>query len=240
LESIELQYPPALVVDLNEKEKEAPEVLESARLFETSRRARKTAMPKPGRGLFQTVTELAHVPDEKASGESWEAVDEDEAPVYSPSGGAKAFGVLTHKLLEKGWDWDEAQIEKAARVWAPREGLGSGQALEAAQLAFRALKHPLLQRARQSPTLFKELPLTQKQENGIFIKATMDLVFFEPEGWVIVDYKTDKDPEAQREAYGRQIDLYAKLLEKATGFSVKEAGLYFLRQGGPRAWTRIK
>jgi ATP-dependent helicase/nuclease subunit A len=238
-ESIELRDPPALVVDLNEKEKESPEVLESAEFFETSRRARKTAALKPGSRLFQTVTELAHVADEKGSAESWEAEEQEDA-VYSPPGGGKALGVLTHRLLEKGWNWDAAQMEKAARAWAPGEGLGIEQALEAAQLASRALKHPLLQRARQSPTLFKELPLTQKQENGIFIKATMDLVFFEPEGWVIVDYKTDRDPHAQREAYGKQIELYARLLKDATGFSVKEAGLYFLRQDGPEAWTRIK
>ncbi len=239
-ESIELQDPSALVVDLNEREKESTEVLESARFFETSRRAFRAKALRPIAGLFQTVTELAHVADEKSSGESWEVTEEQEEPDYSSAGNAKSLGVLTHKLLEKGWDWGAAQMEKAALAWAPREGLDPKQALEAAQLATRALKHPLLQRARQSPTLFKELPLTQKQENGIFIKATMDLVFFEPEGWVIVDYKTDRDPGVQREAYGKQIDLYARLLKKATGFSVKEAGLYFLRQDGPQAWTRIK
>ncbi|HET9870396.1 MAG TPA: PD-(D/E)XK nuclease family protein, partial [bacterium] len=63
-----------------------------------------------------------------------------------------------------------------------------------------------------------------------YLQAVMDLVFLEAGGWVIVDYKTDRDPGERREAYEKQIALYAELLAQATGLPVKETALLFLRE----------
>jgi ATP-dependent exoDNAse (exonuclease V) beta subunit len=230
-----LNDPPAWVVPLDEKPGPALDA-EKEKLKEEKKQKRKKIEALSGRRDFTTVTSLAHGDEEKKERE--ERVFE-EPESASPWGG-KGFGVLAHRLLEKGWDWDASLIEKAALAWAPLEGLAPEAAQEAAQMASRALSHPILIRARKSSRLLRELPLSLKQEDGTYLKAVMDLVFQEGDEWVIVDYKTDRDPALQAEAYRKQIEHYAELLEKTTGRKVKEAGLYFLRQDGSPAWKRIK
>ena len=61
----------------------------------------------------------------------------------------------------------------------------------------------------------------------------IDLVFEEPTGWVIADYKTDaaakKDLAALVEHYRPQLDLYRRSWEFMTGEKVSETGLFFTR-----------
>ncbi|HPW17615.1 MAG TPA: UvrD-helicase domain-containing protein [Candidatus Aminicenantes bacterium] len=76
----------------------------------------------------------------------------------------------------------------------------------------------------------------------VYLTGAIDLVFFEGDGWVIADYKTDRlpaalagAPEAERdkalgrlvEHYAPQVRLYTRFWEKVTGEKVKESGLYF-------------
>jgi ATP-dependent exoDNAse (exonuclease V) beta subunit len=81
------------------------------------------------------------------------------------------------------------------------------------------------------------LPWELPDESGSLVPGLLhgrlDLVFREPEGWVIVDYKTDPIP---REGVGSlvahyrdQVALYAEAWERITGEPVHEAGLYFTR-----------
>ena len=141
----------------------------------------------------------------------------------------KAFGVLTHKLLEKGWDWNQALLEKAALAWAPGLNLPEEKAREAAQMAVQALGQELLQRAKKSPHAFRELPLSGKTSSGEFLNAIVDLAFLEGDDWVVVDYKTDRDIEKEKEKYTRQLGYYAELLTRFTNRKVKETYLYFLK-----------
>ncbi len=59
----------------------------------------------------------------------------------------------------------------------------------------------------------------------------IDLLFIEPDGAVIVDYKTDniKDISVLSLRYRAQMQLYAEALEKSMGLKVKECILYSLR-----------
>jgi len=85
----------------------------------------------------------------------------------------------------------------------------------------------------------------------IFLSGAIDLVFREKDGWVIVDYKTDRisdavldrgAEEAKRaldalvEYYRPQVQLYTRFWAKMTGEPVKESGLYFTRLG---EWIKI-
>ena len=67
----------------------------------------------------------------------------------------------------------------------------------------------------------------------VLVRGSIDLVFKEPDGWVIVDYKTDSvtggKPDALVEKYAPQVRLYADSWERITGEKVKEMGLYFSR-----------
>lgn len=58
------------------------------------------------------------------------------------------------------------------------------------------------------------------------VQGVIDCYFEEPDGLVIVDYKTNKSDSGAKEKYAGQIQLYKEALEKATGKNVKEAWLY--------------
>ena len=72
------------------------------------------------------------------------------------------------------------------------------------------------------------------------LEGVIDLVFEEPEGWVVVDYKTDvgTDPlfEQRVAGYRRQVDLYADAWGSLTGDPVKERILFFTTQGRMERW----
>jgi ATP-dependent helicase/nuclease subunit A len=72
------------------------------------------------------------------------------------------------------------------------------------------------------------------------LEGVIDLVFQEPDGWVVVDYKTDlgTDPlfEKRLAGYRRQVDLYADAWGSLTGDPVKERILFFTTQGRVERW----
>ena len=101
----------------------------------------------------------------------------------------------------------------------------------------RTLEHPLLQRARKSALHVFEMPLVlHRSINGgsEIIEGQADLVFEEPQGWVVVDFKSDRefDPELQRR-YQQQVALYAEMLS-AAGAHVREAWLLYTHSGEAR------
>ena len=63
------------------------------------------------------------------------------------------------------------------------------------------------------------------------LEGIVDLAFLEPDGWVLVDYKTDVGTdagfEARRARYRRQVDLYADVWADLTGGTVKERALFY-------------
>jgi ATP-dependent helicase/nuclease subunit A len=65
------------------------------------------------------------------------------------------------------------------------------------------------------------------------IRGVIDLIFEEPAGWVIVDYKTDDISEGDLPSaiqyYEGQIQKYAEQWQSTTGFKTSELGLYFTR-----------
>ena len=72
------------------------------------------------------------------------------------------------------------------------------------------------------------------------LEGVIDLVFREPDGWVVVDYKTDvgADPgyPARFEGYRRQVELYVHAWERLTGEPVKERILFLTTQGRLETW----
>ncbi|HEV2352888.1 MAG TPA: 3'-5' exonuclease, partial [Puia sp.] len=221
-----LTDPPAWVVPLDEKPGKALEQEKEKLKAERKARDQKFQALRGGK-QFKSVSSVLHVDEDKKDRE--ERVFE-EPETASPWGG-KDLGSLTHLLLEKGWDWDEATLQKAALFYGEKIGIGKEGVEEAVKMALPALQSPLLQRARDSKKAFRELPLTIKDEDGTYLNAVLDLAFLDQNEWVIVDYKTDQYPEKLKEKYRQQLGYYRKLLETATHHKVKEAHLYFLRSG---------
>ncbi|QTD41209.1 helicase-exonuclease AddAB subunit AddA [Sporosarcina sp. Te-1] len=99
---------------------------------------------------------------------------------------------------------------------------------------------PLADRLRKAKRVLKELPFTYAHDGSDgdhqILQGIADCLFEEPDGWVLLDYKTDRTrgryhseeeltQEMQRR-YGIQVSLYKKAIEEITKITIKEKLLY--------------
>ena len=96
-----------------------------------------------------------------------------------------------------------------------------------------------MQEAARKQKLYREQPfvlgvdakeLYPEEEDGelILIQGIIDAYFEEPDGLVVLDYKTDKVNNAKElaEKYQEQLRYYANALEQMSGKKVKENIIY--------------
>ena len=96
-----------------------------------------------------------------------------------------------------------------------------------------------MQEAARKQKLYREQPfvlgvdakeLYTEEEDGelILIQGIIDAYFEEPDGLVVLDYKTDKVNNGKElaEKYQEQLRYYAKALEQMSGKKVKEKIIY--------------
>ena len=96
-----------------------------------------------------------------------------------------------------------------------------------------------MQAAEQKGKLYREKPFVMgkparevleesSSEEMILIQGIVDVFFEEPDGIVLMDYKTDrvKNGRELSERYRTQMELYQEAVERALGKSVKERMLY--------------
>ena len=117
------------------------------------------------------------------------------------------------------------------------QGLDARLAEAAVDTVDSVMKADIWQRALASPRRLVEVPfeilLDREASIPVLVRGSIDLVFKEAGGWVLVDYKTDRfkggTPRHLLDKYAPQVRLYAGSWERITGEQVKEMGLYFLR-----------
>ncbi len=119
--------------------------------------------------------------------------------------------------------------------------LDEAERLAARESARRFLASPLGRRASAATDRLVETPLAVAVE-GRARDLRLDLAFREGAGWVLVDYKNDREgarsaPE-RAAALRAQLAGYAALLERLTGVPVSEAHLAFLITGETRRYGR--
>ena len=71
-------------------------------------------------------------------------------------------------------------------------------------------------------------------DESIILQGIIDCFFAEDDGYVLIDYKTDRVTNgsgAIRKKYEKQLELYERAIEKLTGKRVKEKYLYLLDNG---------
>ena len=144
-----------------------------------------------------------------------------------------SWGRTIHRLLEVLARDAEANLDLLAhnllveeeRPLSEKEAvLGTIKAVVGSELWGRMQKAS--QRLTEVPFSLNTGETTPKIVTGV-----IDLIFKEPDGWVIADYKTDKvngNIEALTAYYRPQVELYQKFWEEMTGEPVKETGLYFI------------
>jgi ATP-dependent helicase/nuclease subunit A len=219
---------PADAVDLGTEIDSAEARLERARA--TAARPLRRSGEKDGPWKTGAPAPTASSPEDLPSLER-------EEEVHGP---AVRLGTAVHEAMELLLDPSRtppaSPTEAVSAASVPLDAAGLG---EAATLVARLLAHPVVARARAARRRFVELPVLFRDdslEGAPLVEGKIDLLFEEEDGWVVVDWKTDRLPtaaaRAEREAlYAPQLASYARALVAVLGpgTKVKETVLAFAR-----------
>jgi ATP-dependent exoDNAse (exonuclease V) beta subunit len=161
-----------------------------------------------------------------------------DAPAAVQAGGGEGrdFGALVHRVLQWVPLSDASPLEAArmAEALAPSFGLDPERARRAGEAAGRTLTLPLLERARRSGRVWREMAVWFPEAADL-VEGVVDLVFEEDGALVVVDYKTDsvtaEQALDQAAHHAPQLQLYARGLTQATGMPVRERVVVFTSLG---------
>jgi ATP-dependent helicase/nuclease subunit A len=130
----------------------------------------------------------------------------------------KRFGVLVHAVLATvALDSKKDAIADAARIQGRITGATDEEVAAVHDVVLAALAHPLLERARAADRVEREALVMLREDDGTLIEGVVDLAFFEKDaGWTVVDFKTDLDFGDRRDAYVKQVAVYARAIAAAT------------------------
>jgi ATP-dependent exoDNAse (exonuclease V) beta subunit len=146
------------------------------------------------------------------------------------------FGSLVHALLADVPLEDPPMLKPLADAHGRLLGATAAEIDAAHALVARAHAHPLLQeaaRAAREGRSLRETPVTLRVD-GVdagdgsssadtppLIEGTVDLAYRTVYGFVVVDFKTDEPQPDVLERYRRQVALYARAIQLATGEPVR-------------------
>lgn len=162
-------------------------------------------------------------------------------PVTSEAHGTE-WGTVIHFLLQQAMVAPESDLRPLAYTALEEQGLSTSLVEEALATVRSVTESVIWRRARSASRFFVEVPFTRLLEPGAegatlptILRGVIDLAFEEPDGWVIVDYKTDAVTSEHLgqlvDHYRPQVDTYSRQWEQIVGQPVKERGLYFVRFG---------
>ena len=147
------------------------------------------------------------------------------------------WGTAIHAILEYSMLNPELDLNRIAKEEMRKNDLDSGLASSAVELVESVARSDIWKRAMKSDSRFTEFPfeicLDESESNSLptLVRGAIDLVFREPDGWVIVDYKTDfvtsNTIQSAVKKYTPQVLLYADIWKRTLNEPVKESGLYF-------------
>jgi ATP-dependent exoDNAse (exonuclease V) beta subunit len=103
-------------------------------------------------------------------------------------------------------------------------GADDAEIAAAEELVQRVLKHPVLRaaaRAHREGRCYREMPVTWRMDSGSLIEGFVDLAYVDGPGFVVVDFKTDRELEGSADRYQRQVRIYAAAIAAATGRSTR-------------------
>jgi ATP-dependent exoDNAse (exonuclease V) beta subunit len=168
----------------------------------------------------RTITDVSADPDVPGLGAvdvQEEALDAAGARPYGPRFGALVHAVMAEVPLDSRQRPQEL-VRRLAETQARVLGAPLEEAHAAELLVHRALEHPLLRAASAADAAggcLREVPVTWTLPSGTLVEGTVDLAFEDAEGFVLVDFKTDRD-QAAADTYRRQVQIYAAALAAAT------------------------
>lgn len=142
--------------------------------------------------------------------------------------GGQGWGRLIHEAIELCGQGRREGLEAIAKKKLANEGRPPEELSELLACVDSLMASELWKRAEAARERYFELPFSLVDNQKNVINGTIDLIFKEDDGWVVVDFKTDDyeaDPK-RKEAYERQIEAYAEYWAEITGEKVKETMLW--------------
>ncbi len=110
------------------------------------------------------------------------------------------------------------------QILLPQERL----AIDARPLA-AFFESPIGQSLLSATVVEREWPFTLLCEQDLILQGVLDCCFWQPDGWVLIDYKTDRaSPDTIARRYTNQLRWYMRALRDITGQPVQAAYLYAL------------
>jgi ATP-dependent helicase/nuclease subunit A len=149
------------------------------------------------------------------------------------------WGSVIHLLLQTAMSAPESDLRSLASAALAEQNLDPALTAEVLDVVASVTGSEIWKRAQKSLRRMVEVPfqrLVQDAEvddsiRGTILRGVIDLVFLEQDGWVIVDYKTDRVAKdrinALADLYRPQVVSYAVAWKQITGQPVTETGLYF-------------
>ncbi len=162
---------------------------------------------------------------------------------------AAEIGTAMHTIMQH---IDIRQVNDAVQVAECVKDLTARQLLtmeEAEMVDTQTIVHffksSFAKRLMESEQVMRELPFTYAYDGADgdyqILQGIADCLFKEPDGWVLLDYKTDRiqgrfdadeaiDTEMHKR-YGIQLNLYRQAIEEIVGIDIKEMVLYLFDGG---------
>ena len=191
--------------------------------FEAAKEAVSRTIEKGKEITYETATVTGQVKDPKR-----------EKPFAVESGQGMSWGRIVHRMLEALAKDKSSDMNLLVENLLREEDRSLSEKELIIPLVQAVLSSDLWQRARAAEKSMVEVPFSHTISDGKIprvISGTIDLVFREKNGWVIVDYKSDKNDgnlDSLVDYYRPQVEMYRDLWKQMTGEKVKEAGLYFI------------
>jgi ATP-dependent helicase/nuclease subunit A len=142
------------------------------------------------------------------------------------------WGGVIHALLQAAMSAPKTDWQALATALLQAADLDVTLVEEAVETVRHVMESTLWQRASSSRQCSTELPFVVLDPgDGALVRGVIDLAFEESDGWVIVDYKTDRATGQQleklAETYRTQVTVYRTAWAQILQQPVKEVGLYF-------------
>lgn len=152
------------------------------------------------------------------------------------------WGDVIHGLLEAAAKQTDVNPEGLAVSLLVEEELPLNLLDKAITTVQKVVKSEIWQRAQASQRWLAEVPLAllledQTSPDGVptLQRGVIDLVFLQHDGWVIVDYKSERVAETELPAlvryYQPQVEAYARAWAQVVEEPVCELGLFFTHTG---------
>jgi ATP-dependent exoDNAse (exonuclease V) beta subunit len=169
--------------------------------------------------VVMTATEASTVSLPPADGVP---VTIETVPADADRPGGVRFGSLVHALLADVPLLETAgdSLSRLASAHGRLLDAGPDEVAAAEQVVSRVLTHPVIRaaaRAAADGQCYREAAVTLRAPDGALIEGTVDLAFADESGFVVVDFKTDRELDGAVDRYQRQVQIYAAAIGSATG-----------------------